>query len=174
MGTLNQGEGRFLIEKKHISEITAEEFETKYVNRAMPVILQGILDSWPAYEKWNTAWFHEHLGNEEVQVAFDREWKKMRLADYVDNYGDYEDVYRSSGKASPYLRTWNFLDDHPELEDQFDTSEYFRDLFKRFPKRMRPPFSWIFLGPQGKLVAAVGARPLLTWRHAIARLPSPC
>ena len=77
MGTLNQGEGRFLIEKKHISEITAEEFETKYVNRAMPVILQGILDSWPAYEKWNTAWFHEHLGNEEVQVAFDREWKKM-------------------------------------------------------------------------------------------------
>ena len=54
------------IERRHVSDITAEEFEEKYINRAFPVILQGLLDSWPAYNLWTTEYFRTKLGDVEV------------------------------------------------------------------------------------------------------------
>ena len=162
----------YQIEKKHVSEITPEEFETKYINRAIPLILDGLLETWPAFETWNTEYFRENLGSEEVQVAFDKEWKTMNLGAYVDSYPEYEEAYASCGRPSPYLRTWNYSDDHPEFEAMFDTSAYFRDLFKKFPKGMRPPFSWLFLGPKGEpsLPPAGGARHE---RHEWCHPPNP-
>ena len=139
----------FTVEKRHVSELSPWEFEEQYVNRAIPVILRGLVETWPAYDLWSTEWFRRELGDEEVQVAFGKEWKRLKLEEYLTKYGEYEETYRSSGRPSPYLRTWNYADEHPEFETMFDSGLWFRDLFKKFPRRMRPPFSWLFLGPQG-------------------------
>ena len=138
------------VERIHVRDISAEEFEKNYVQRAIPVVLRGLVDTWTAYKDWSTTYFQENWGDLDVKVAFgNKDSRKMKLKDYLANYENYEREHRASGKASPYLKTWNFLDECPDMESMFDATPYFRDLFKKFPKRMRPPFSWLFLGPPG-------------------------
>jgi hypothetical protein len=40
-------------------------------------------------------------------------------------------------------RVWNFLDDYPELANDFDTTDYFHDAFAMLPANKRPPFTWV-------------------------------
>ena len=64
---------------------------------------------------------------------------------------DFADRLRAAqpGDDTPYLRTWNFLDDIPELRADFSPGAHFADLFKVLPESMQPPFEWLFIGPAG-------------------------
>ena len=53
------------------------------------------------------------------------------MAEYVDAMPSYQEKYVAKGFPAPYLRTWNFEDDLPELLDEIDVSPpFFTDLFK--------------------------------------------
>jgi len=54
-------------------------------------------------------------------------------------------------KPIPYLRTWYFSDDIPDLVEDFTPPPLFHssDAFLRLPEDLRPPFRWLFFGPAG-------------------------
>ena len=125
-------------------EVPAAEFRERFVRRGMPCVLTGLQEGWPAREKWTPEFFRENHGDLTVAVARGKEWGQMRLRDFVDRLG-----VAQLGDDTPYLRTWNFLDDIPELRGDFSPGAHFADLFKVLPESMQPPFEWLFVGPVG-------------------------
>lgn len=125
-------------------KVPAAEFRERFVRRGMPCVLTGLQEGWPAREKWTPEFFRQHHGELSVAVARGKEWGQMRLRDYVDRLRAAQ-----PGEDIPYLRTWNFLDDIPELRGDFSPGAHFADLFKVLPESMQPPFEWLFIGPAG-------------------------
>jgi hypothetical protein len=151
-----------------------------YVNRAVPAVLTDVAKSWPCASKWTLEWFKEKHGDVRV-AADDGTKEKMKctLREFVKTCDAFERGAKSSSGSRlnahvvdasagelvssapqchrplsgvvPYLRTWNFLDDLPELENDFDKhgGGYFRDLFDALRPEWRPPFTWAFLGAKG-------------------------
>lgn len=160
------------VKKRSITSISPKDFEREFIDKAVPLVLTDFMSDWPCADKWTLQWFAEKHG--EVQVAVDDGTKeKMRcsLREFVDKCDEDDDAAESTMQAStsestdaltaghiysqythvvPYLRTWNFLDDLPELEQDIrQNSEYFKDYFHSLKESWRPPFTWAFLGGKG-------------------------
>jgi len=144
----------YTVERVSMKEMDKEEFYSRFLEKAIPVIVTDMMDEWEAYPKWDLAFFREKYGDLEVEVAVQDETGHskvhMPLAEYVDAMPSYQEKYVAKGFPAPYLRTWNFEDDLPELLDEIDVSPpFFTDLFKRMPPHGQPPFTWLFLGAKG-------------------------
>mmetsp|Transcript_19806 Transcript_19806/g.48624 ORF Transcript_19806/g.48624 Transcript_19806/m.48624 type:complete len:358 (+) Transcript_19806:50-1123(+) len=134
-------------------DITPEEFETQYINKGLPVVLTDLMDDWPAWRegerKWTFDFFKKEYGT--VPCTVDTEGRKedMTLAQYLSRFDDYANLPK--GSPIPYLRTWYFEDDIPELAEDFRPPPHFHhdDAFMKLPKELRPPFQWLFFGPAG-------------------------
>lgn len=76
--------------------LSREEFLSEYYSTNQPVIITGMMDDWPAMQKWNLAYFKTHFASRIVEVQFGRNSddnyemnslshkRKMRFGDYVD------------------------------------------------------------------------------------------
>ena len=166
------------LERLSVRDVAPGVFERLYVNRAVPAVLTDVAATWPCASKWTLEWFKEKHGD--VRVAADdgtKEKMKCTLREFVKTCDAFEQSAGSSSGSTgahlvdssgelvssspgghrplsgvvPYLRTWNFLDDLPELENDFDKhgGGYFRDLFDALRPEWRPPFTWAFLGAKG-------------------------
>lgn len=58
----------YRIERRH--RLTPEEFEQEYYNKKKPVIITGILDDWPASQKWNKEYLREQIGMFSLSLWF--------------------------------------------------------------------------------------------------------
>lgn len=67
----------------------------------------------------------------------------------MSKFPDYNALPR--GSPIPYLRTWYFEDDLPELCEDFEKPAHFHsdDAFCKMSKDLQPPFKWLFFGPAG-------------------------
>ena len=75
---------------------------------------------------------------------------KMPLREYIDSFEALTAASEAPGAPPPpYLRTWNYEDDVPELSGDWSTPAHFRDMFQALPEVARPPFTWLFLCPRG-------------------------
>ena len=87
-------------------------------------------------------------------TAGKKEIKPIRdyLASFPDCSAQMKAAADQNEKAPPmpYLRTWYFADQLPELVSEFETpSQFADDAFRRLPPDMVPPFQWLFFGPKG-------------------------
>ena len=76
----------------------------------------------------------------------------MSLKDYIATISKSQEPGEAGDEAAfkPYMRAWFFSEDHPQLEEDFpNPPPYFPDKFKGVDKSLQPPFTWLFLGPQG-------------------------
>ena len=165
------------LERLSVRDVAPGDFERTHVDRAVPAVLTDVAASWPCASKWTLAWFAEKHGD--VRVAADdgtKEKMKCTLREFAETCDAFErgaaistsstnaHVVDASGElvsssschrpregVVPYLRTWNFLDDLPDLERDFDKhgGGYFRDAFDALRPEWRPPFTWAFLGAKG-------------------------
>lgn len=143
----------FVVERVAAASISPEMFTSRFVNRCVPVVLTGAMESWPAFGKWSLEYFKDSHGDAEVSVDWgspgpDR-WRRMKLGEYIDKFEEYKAEASSSGTAVPYLRTWNAVDDLPELREHYTPPPHFIDGFSRLDEGARPPFEWLFIGPSG-------------------------
>ena len=137
------------LERLSVRDIAPGDFERAHVDRAVPAILTDVAASWPCASKWSLAWFAETHGD--VRVAAD-DGTKEKLRCTLREFAEMSSRRSSRpGPAVPYLRTWNFLDDIPALESDFEASGggYFRNYFDALRPEWRPPFTWAFLGGAG-------------------------
>lgn len=59
------------VERRH--RLTPEEFFARYYFRNRPVIVEGLLDDWPALARWTPEWLAERFGDVAVEVMAGRD-----------------------------------------------------------------------------------------------------
>jgi hypothetical protein len=57
------------IDRVHASELDLATFEAKYRAPGRPVVIDGLIDSWPAFERWKRPKFKKRLGRRTVAVG---------------------------------------------------------------------------------------------------------
>lgn len=95
--------------------LSRDEFFEQYYFQNRPVIITGMLKSWPACTKWDMEYFRSRCGDREVEVQFGRESddnyeingpklkKLMPFREYVDmveGAGTTNDFYMTANNAS--------------------------------------------------------------------------
>lgn len=115
-----------------------------------PVVLQGLMDAWPAREKWTFEFFKEHYGDVKVPtgVVFS-EKKDQPLGEYIEYLQSFE---RGDESGPPiYMEGWYFRAANEELCADFQVPECLRDDWFEtwYPKRKNPKGTGILMGPEG-------------------------
>jgi len=161
----------------NVAEISPDEFYASYIEANRPVVIEGLMQGWPLWNKWSIDFFRTQLGSQECEVFLEKRHRKGKklnttLGEYIASFPvrhlallllstntlltleEIKAKATATGGVLPYLRAWYFREDHPELLEDFDehSREYFPDMFKRVSEPMfQPPFTWIFIGPAGSL-----------------------
>ncbi|QIS21226.1 cupin-like domain-containing protein [Nocardia terpenica] len=106
-----------------------EEFKRDYVDKRRPVIITGLMDSWPAMERWGFDYFKKFFGDLDVHANVQNlddklvlgrigEFRSMKFADLLDEI----EVHDNPNEAR-YLRAFpvhRMLEHYPELEEDYE------------------------------------------------------
>lgn len=117
-------------------QLPRTEFLRDYYTTNRPVLIQGMLDDWPALKKWSPGYLKERFGEQTVEVQMnrlgnaryevqkDKHRRKMRMADYVDlvcsteSTNDYYMTAANSGtNTSSLAPLWEDIVQIPEYLD---------------------------------------------------------
>ncbi|XP_022070124.1 lysine-specific demethylase 8 [Acanthochromis polyacanthus] len=106
-----------------------ESFNTNYLLPLKPVILEGIIDHWPAFNKhpWSIEYLRSVAGCRTVPVEVgsrytDEDWSQTLLT--VNEFIDRYIVNRDEGKALGYLAQHQLFDQIPELKEDICLPDY--------------------------------------------------
>ncbi|KAL3532204.1 hypothetical protein ACH5RR_005725 [Cinchona calisaya] len=125
-----------IIRKKGIS---VEEFVSKFEEPNKPVLLEGCLDTWVAFEKWNRNYLIELCGDVQFSVGP----VEMKLEEYFR----YSDLAKEERPL--YLFDPKFAQKVLQLGLDYEVPVYFKeDLFSVLGDK-RPDYRWIIIGPAG-------------------------
>lgn len=120
------------------SNLTVEEFKTKYEIPNKPVIITDIVKKWPAFEKWSRQSLRQSFSGKRVIVG-DAPMNFESYIHYCDTQHD---------EAPLYLFDKEFCDKAPDLAGDFVVPDYFsQDLFSVLGKEERPDYRWLIYGP---------------------------
>ncbi|MFP2929766.1 cupin-like domain-containing protein [Pyxidicoccus sp. 3LG] len=67
----HSGDNGFQVERRR--HLPPEEFFERYYLRNRPVIVEGLMEGWPALSRWTLEWLAERFGDEVVEVMAGRE-----------------------------------------------------------------------------------------------------
>ena len=123
---------------------TLEEFREQFALPGLPVILTGLTDHWAA-RNWTPQDIAQRFGQATVKVtphlSTEEGTREVALADYVQ-------AVESGNTNRDYLTSWCFRTDCPELLNDFEIPEYFReDWLEEIPEKN--DMMWLFLGAKG-------------------------
>jgi hypothetical protein len=158
-----------VVPRRHISELGFWGFVNEFERRNSPVILQGVVDQWPAYKMWTDDYLRgvsrscqfratsgtcNHAANFTVQkylayAALAAEEVPLYLFD--KNLGGVKEL-QEAFTVPPFFayNTPSMLErEHPRslTESKGDTYHHATDLFSLFEDR-RPDFQWLIMGPR--------------------------
>lgn len=118
-----------------VKTITKEDFIKNYFKPQKPVVIEHLIDDWPAYTKWDLNYIKEVAGNKTVPLYDDRP------VDYKDDFNephstmemcDYVDLLkREPTKFRIFL--WNILKEVPVLQYDFTYPDLGLKLMKNLP-----------------------------------------
>jgi len=117
-----------------IKRISKSDFLRDYVQPQKPVVIERLIDDWPAYEKWNLEYIREVAGDKTVPLYDDRpissEYKfneahaKMKMSEYID--------LLKSGPTNYRIFLYHLMKEVPSLQKDFK----FPDVGLRFLKQL--------------------------------------
>ena len=124
-----------LTEIDRVETITPGDFRKKYLKPQKPVVIERLIEDWPAYVKWDLDYMAHIAGEKEVPLYDDRpvDYKdgfnephaKMKMADYI------ELLKREPTKYRIFL--WNILKEIPQLQKDFTYPDFGIKLMKGLP-----------------------------------------
>ncbi|GAA4273529.1 cupin-like domain-containing protein [Aquimarina gracilis] len=131
---------------QRVPTITKEKFLREYVALQKPVVIEHLIEDWPAYQKWNLDYINELAGDKTVPLYDDRpitsERKfnephtSMKMSEYIDLLNEGSTNYR--------IFLYNLLKEVPKLQKDFR----YPNIGLKFMKRL--PF--LFFGGSGSKV----------------------
>lgn len=144
-----QTAGSDALERRH--KLSRDEFYRDYYLQNKPVIITGMLDDWPALEKWSLDYFRERTGAAEVEVQMGRssdsdyEINSTRLRSRMP-FSDYIDLLAATEGSNDFYMTAN-----NSSQNRVALGKLWEDI-GRLPEYLNPNsvddgFLWI--GPKG-------------------------
>lgn len=128
-------EGLQLAEIPRVKNITRHEFIEHFYKPQKPVVIERLIEEWPAYEKWNLDYIKEIAGDKLVPLYDDRpissKYKfnephlKMNLGEYVDLLKSQPTNYR--------IFLYHLLKEVPALQKDFDYPKIGLRFLKQIP-----------------------------------------
>ncbi|RZS99576.1 cupin-like domain-containing protein [Aquimarina brevivitae] len=139
-------EGLNLEQIPRVKKITKEAFLKDYYAKQRPVVIENLIEDWPAYQKWNLDYIDSIAGDKTVPLYDDRpisSEKKFNEPHHKMKMGDYIELLKS--KPTNYrIFLYNLLKEVPQLQADFK----YPKLGMRFLKGL--PF--LFFGGRGSKV----------------------
>ncbi|MDT0649141.1 cupin-like domain-containing protein [Autumnicola edwardsiae] len=127
-------DGLQLAEIPREKRISKADFLRKYVRPQKPVVIEQLIEDWPAYEKWNLEYIDQVAGDKVVPLYDDRpissKYKfnephtKMKMSEYIE--------LLKSGPTNYRIFLYHLLKEVPSLQKDFS----FPDLGIRFLKQL--------------------------------------
>jgi len=124
-----------LEEISRINTISRKQFLRDYFEPQKPVVIESVIEDWPAFSKWNLDYMRKVAGDKVVPLYDDRHVQhedgfnephaKMKMADYIDLLKSEPTKYR--------IFLWNILTEIPELQRDFDFPDFGLRLIKKLP-----------------------------------------
>eukprot|EP00418_Pyrodinium_bahamense_P071116 CAMPEP_0179097858 /NCGR_PEP_ID=MMETSP0796-20121207/45062_1 /TAXON_ID=73915 /ORGANISM="Pyrodinium bahamense, Strain pbaha01" /LENGTH=325 /DNA_ID=CAMNT_0020795613 /DNA_START=64 /DNA_END=1038 /DNA_ORIENTATION=+ len=126
-----------------------EDLVQAFVGARHPVLLRDWAHraGWGSVlEKWGLEFF-EAEPRSQLKVSLDMGGQVRRRC----ALGEFIKSLRLSAPDHAYLRLWHYEEGCPELCEDFQVPECFRDGFDRLPAKSRPSKlpRWVFIGPEG-------------------------
>ena len=120
---------------KRVKNISAEDFVQQYVKPQKPVVIENLIEDWPARELWTFEYFKNIAGDVEVPLynskpitskyMYNEPQAKMRLADYIDLLQNKPTDLR--------IFLFNLIKERPVLQDHIKLPDIGLKLFKDLP-----------------------------------------
>ncbi|XP_047338880.1 F-box protein At5g06550 [Impatiens glandulifera] len=119
--------------------ISVDDFVKNFEEPNKPVLLEGCMDNWVAFKKWDKDYLVKTCGS----VKFSVGPVEMKLDDFF--------MYSEQAKEERplYLFDSSFVKKVPELGSGYEIPEYFREDLFGILGNERPDYRWIIVGPAG-------------------------
>lgn len=124
-----------LQEVPRISKLSKQDFIRMYFKPQQPVVIEGLIEDWPAFSKWNFDYIRDVAGEKEVPLYDDRPvdhkerfnepHARMKMSDYLDILQNQPTKYR--------IFLWNLLKEVPQLKKDFSYPKLGLRLMKGLP-----------------------------------------
>jgi len=118
-----------------VKSISKSDFIQNYLKPQVPVVIENLVDDWPAVSKWNFDYIKQKVGEKIVPLYDDRpvDYKDgfnephatMKMSDYIDLLQKEPTKYR--------IFLYNVLKEVPELQEDFDFPDVGLRLMKSLP-----------------------------------------
>jgi Cupin-like domain len=129
-----------------VDHIAPEKFREQYYEPMRPLVVRDLSKAWPAYSKWDWAYFRQIVGQKKValynNVKSDA-YTPINQADDYKTFGEYIDMIEK-GPAEWRIFLFNIFEHAPQLKKDFTWPEH---LMKGFVKR----YPMLFTGGQGSI-----------------------
>jgi len=120
---------------ERVKSISKSDFVQNYLKPQIPVVIENLVDDWPAVEKWNFDYIKKKVGDKVVPLYDDRpvDYKDgfneahatMKMSEYIDLLQKEPTKYR--------IFLYNVLKEVPELQEDFDFPDIGLRLMKSLP-----------------------------------------
>jgi hypothetical protein len=118
-----------------IKTISKSDFVQNYLKPQVPVVIENLVDDWPAHAKWNFDYIKEKVGDKIVPLyddrpvnykdGFNEPHASMTMSEYINL------LQREPTKYRIFL--YNVLKEVPELQEDFDFPDMGLKLLKSLP-----------------------------------------
>ena len=129
-----------------VEAISAEDFKKHYYQKMKPVVITDLSKKWPAYQKWNWAYFKQAVGDQKVGIYNNTKSDAHTPVNKADGYMKFGD-YLNKVEAGPVglrIFLFNIFQHAPQLVNDFTWPD---NLMKGFVKR----FPMLFVGGAGSV-----------------------
>jgi Family of unknown function (DUF6065)/Cupin-like domain len=138
------------LERRH--KLSRDEFLREYYSTNRPVIITGMMDDWPAMQKWNLDYFAADFGDRDVEVQMGRtaganyETEREKFARKI-KFGDFVERVRAAGRTNDFYLTANNNSANRQAlaglwDDVIQIPEYLTS---------NPPGGFFWMGPPGTI-----------------------
>ena len=120
---------------QRVKTISKKDFMESFVKPQVPVVIENLVEDWPATQKWDFNYIREKVGDKVVPLYDDRpvDYKdgfnephaKMKMSEYIDLLEREPTRYR--------IFLYNVLKEVPELQEDFDYPKIGLRLMKSLP-----------------------------------------
>jgi len=124
-----------LLEIDRLENISKRDFVKNYVRPQKPLVIEKMVDNWPAVQKWDFDYLKNKVGDKIVPLYDDRpvDYKDgfnephatMKMSEYIDLLEKEPTRYR--------IFLYNLLKEVPELQEDFDFPDIGLRLMKSLP-----------------------------------------
>ncbi len=129
-----------------VKTITKSIFLHRFFALQKPVVIENLIEDWPAYQKWNLCYINKLAGDKTVPLydgrpvtserKFNEPHSSMRMDEYID--------LLKKGPTDYRIFLYNLLKEVPELQDDFKYPEIGLKFMKKLP--------FLFFGGSGSKV----------------------